>query len=404
MEKRIAAIELGSKKAKLVIGYELNGKPCVVYTLTKPYGEKLLEGGNILNAQKLIDTVKELTSVVDPSVKLKINVSDIVLSLPPYGLEVLNTKQTTGTSDSETKVTSFDIKNLYSIIRNLITSNENSLVDIVPHSFVLDGGRSFVRAPIGDTSSTIQVIANVHILPSHIVKDYKNIFERANVSVKRCIVSPLAALEMINTDPTMPKSYFLVDVGSNSTTVSLVGVKSLYSSTYFDWGGDNITQRIIEEFQINESDAEKYKITYGIDKRIMNFNAPVCTTTKEDGTTEKHSVDELNDIIKVELDSFAKQINTAIDTLLTNLKPSYRNLPMVLVGGGSKLFGLVDYIKPKVPAEEIHLFEPKILGARNATYTNCLGMILVCSKYPTILDEHTPKIGVIQRETNSLVK
>ena len=37
MEKPIAAIELGSKKLKLVVGYEINGNVYVLYTLTKPY-------------------------------------------------------------------------------------------------------------------------------------------------------------------------------------------------------------------------------------------------------------------------------------------------------------------------------------------------------------------------------
>ena len=404
MEKRIAAIELGSKKAKLVIGYELNGKICVLYTLVKPYGEKCIENGTITNPTKVMETIKELTSMVDPSVKLRITISDIVLCLPPYGLEVLNTKQTTGTSSQDYKVTNFDIRNLYSIIRNSISTNNNTLVDIVPHYFILDKGRSFVNAPIGDTSTTVTVNANIHTLPSRIVNEYTGVFTRSNVSVKRCIVSSLAAIEMINLDNNLPKNYFLVDIGSDTTTVSLVGLKSLHASTYFNWGGDNITKQIVEAFNVNEAEAEKYKTMYGIDKRIMNFNAPVCTSTNEDGREDKHGVEELNDIIKSELDSFTRQINTSIETLLMNLKPEYRTLPMILVGGGSKLFGLVDYIKPKVPAEEIYLYEPKVLGARNATYTNCLGMILVCSKYPQMIDEHQPRIGAIQRDPNPIVK
>lgn len=401
MDKPIAAIELGSKKAKLVVGYEINGKPYVLYTLVKPYGAKVIEGGNFSDFQKVVEAIKDLTSVVDPSVKLKLNISDVVLALPPYGLEVLNTKQTTGTTNEEGKVTNFDIKNLYSIIRNCNPSTENSLVDIVPHAFVLDQGRSFVKAPIGETSNTLQVVANVHTLPTHIVSDYSSVITRAHMSVKRNIVSSFAALEMINTDSALPKSYFLVDVGSNATTVSLVGQKSLYSSTFFNWGGDNITQKIVQEFAINEADAEKYKITYGIDKRIMNFNAPVCTSTNEDGTQVKHSIEDLNIIIKNELDSFSKQLNTAIDTLLTNLKPEYRTLPIILVGGGSKLFGMVEYIKPKLTADEIFLFEPKTLGARNATFTNCLGMILVCSKYPTMFDDNHQRVGPISRENSA---
>ena len=46
MEKYVAAIEFGSKKIKLVVGYELDGKVYVLYALTKPYGH-IVEAGSV---------------------------------------------------------------------------------------------------------------------------------------------------------------------------------------------------------------------------------------------------------------------------------------------------------------------------------------------------------------------
>ena len=94
MDKPIAAIELGSKKLKLVVGYEIDGQVYVLYTLTKPYGF-CIEGGNFIDASKVAETIKSIREFTDPSAKLKLNISDVLLCLPPYGLGIYQTRQVT---------------------------------------------------------------------------------------------------------------------------------------------------------------------------------------------------------------------------------------------------------------------------------------------------------------------
>ena len=182
------------------------------------------------------------------------------------------------------------------------------------------------------------------------------------------------------------------------TTVSLVGNKELFASRFFEWGGDRITEKIVETFGINEAEAEKIKITYGIDKREMNFKAPVCRTDDGNGNEIKHYSDELNEIIKSELEIFVKQLNSAIDDLLEPYDSTYKHFPMLLVGGGSRLSGLVEYLEPKVCSEQVITVLPRSMGARNATFTNCLGMILANAKFPSVYDENHPRVTQVTRD------
>ena len=172
---------------------------------------------------------------------------------------------------------------------------------------------------------------------------------------------------------------------------------ALYGSTFFNWGGDNITERIIENFNINEADAEKYKIMYGIDNREMNFKAPICTTDDGTGHEVHHLNDELNAIIKEELNIFVKYLNDAVNEIVAQHDKSYRSFPMLLIGGGAQLNGLVEYITPKVLSETVSIVSPKTLGARNPTFFNCLGMILTHAKYLNLNDEAHPKVGQVTR-------
>ena len=59
MDKNVAAIEFGSKKLKLVVGYEHDGKVYVIYTLTKPYSH-IIEAGKVVDEQLLRQAINEI--------------------------------------------------------------------------------------------------------------------------------------------------------------------------------------------------------------------------------------------------------------------------------------------------------------------------------------------------------
>ena len=400
MEKPIAAIELGSKKLKLVVGYEIDGKVYALYTLVKPYGHAI-EAGDFVDANLVSQTIASVREFTDPAAKLKLNITDVLLCLPPYGLGIYQTRQVTTVVTEDSKISNLDIKNIYALIRNsAYPLNDKALVDVIPESFTLDHGRIFARPPMGESSSTLTVSAKVQTLPKDLVDNYQIVLSNGGMISRRNVIASLAATELISSYPNMPASYILVDIGSNITTVSFVGNNALYGSTFFNWGGDNITERIIESFNINEADAEKYKIMYGIDNREMNFKAPICTTDDGTGQEVHHFNDELNAIIKEELNIFVKYLNDAVNEIVAQHDKSYRSFPMLLIGGGAQLNGLVNYITPKVLSETVDVISPQTLGARNPTFFNCLGMILTHSKYLNLNDEAHPKVGQVTRNTN----
>ena len=70
MEKPIAAIELGSKKLKLVVGYEIDGQVYVLYTLVKPYGHAI-EAGNFVDANRVSQTMPRTQQVLSRCLGIK---------------------------------------------------------------------------------------------------------------------------------------------------------------------------------------------------------------------------------------------------------------------------------------------------------------------------------------------
>ena len=399
MEKPVAAIELSSRQIKVVIGYVIDGDVQIIYTMSKPIGH-LVDAGSIPqdNLATLIAKIKQSCSIEDSGAKLKINISDAVIALPPYGLEVFQTKQETTVVTEDSTVTFQDVKNAYTMVRKCKLPVGNELVDILPTQFILEHGAVYSVPPINQKSSTLTVCAKIHSLPSHIAHSYTNAFRDAGISIKRKIVSPQGAIEIISSFDKHPSDYVLVDIGSDITTVSLVGGKKLYSSRFFNWGGENINSQLKETLQVNSDDAEKFKILYGYDTRELSFDPEICSYENEEGKEIKHTLSEFNACISKELDIFISHLNAALDSLFASYDdPKYKTMPMLLIGGGSSLLGLKEYMNGKVPSKSINLVTPKTLGARNPSLFNCLGMILINSKYPNAYDDNQSKIDSLGR-------
>lgn len=399
MEKPVAAIELCSKSVKIVIGYVLDGKVHILYTLTKEVGP-IIDRGNIIDPSALLSALESFLVIDDSSAKLKINISDAIIAIPPYGVEVYQTKPVVTIIADDGRVSEFDIRNVYTLVRKASLPPNAQLVDIIPASFVLDQGRTYAYPPIGQPSTSLQIFTRLHTLPSRIYNDYRDAVENAGITVKRTIVSSSAAVELLASyGDEFPSDYFLVDIGSDMTTVSLVGYKQLFCSRFFSWGGDDITRDIMEQFDTNASEAEKIKMLYGLDNRKLTFD-PAVSTNEEGAVHAKHTVSELNAIITKQLDTFSKELNNSLSSLLESYQNNekYKTLPMILIGGGSNLYGLKDYLLPKVSNSDIIIATPKSLGARNSSYFNCLGMILMNHKYPNSYDDNNKKVTDLSRD------
>lgn len=395
--KNTIVLEISHKFIKLAMGYVKDDQVFVNFVKKVPIND-LIENGMIKEKAELVKELSRINPVIDDDYNINQLINNINLVLPPYGLEVYHTKQLTSVISPEKVIGELDINNLYSIIRNKRLPVDNDLIDIVPEAFAIDNGNMYAQAPIGKVSSAITGFVKVHTLPKRINQDYSDVIRQANINVSRKVVSTFAATELLATYKDLPETYFLVDIGSDSTSVSLVGKKQLFASRSFSWGGGNITDRIVSKFNIGEVEAEKIKILYGLDKRQLKFNYYVSSTESEEGIN-RHSVDEFNSLIETELDEFFKSMNVAIEQLAQLYKVvDYQNMPIILIGGGSRLKGLVPYLVAKNVYNNIQTVLPRSLGARDPSLFAIIGAIYVENKYPNTSDTEIKNNVNVSRE------
>ena len=381
MKRKTIALEISHKYIKVAAGFVQDDKVYLDFTKKIPINH-LIENGAIKEKDALIKELSRMNPIVDQEYLINLLVNNVSLILPPYGLEVYQTHQMTSVISSEKIINELDIKNIYSIIRNKKLPVDNDLIDIIPEAFSIDNGNMYAQAPIGKTSSAITAYTKVYTVPKRINQEYSDVLKGANIQINRKIVSSFAASELLSTYSDIPANYFLVDIGSASTSVSLIGNKTLLATRSFPWGGDNITDRIVSTFNINEVEAEKIKIMFGLDKRQLKFKYPVCSFETENGNND-HYVEELNQIIETELAEFYMKLLIAIEELAKAYSIiDYQTMPLLLIGGGSKLKGIIPYLVSKNEFNTIEALSPRSIGGRDPSMFALLGAIYINHKYP----------------------
>lgn len=374
MKNLVVALEVSHKFVKIVIGDLYNGKVALSYVKKVPLGH-FIEGGYIKDKESLIGELVKLNPLVSREHDINELLDNVILVLPPLGAQMFQTNTLNTVMSVDKIIEQHDILNIYNIIRNKKLPNEDELVNIIINTYKLDNGEVYSVAPIGKYSASVVVNAKVVTLPHAVSKTYIKPINAAGIKVKQRVVSSLSAVELLKEDPNTPNEYFLVDFGANMTNVSLISNKEAIATRSFIFGSDRITEKLIEKFNISEAQAEKIKILYGIDSHDVKFTNSII------GTNINRN--ELNDAIKTELKEFVSLLNSTMEQITTSYHCVDKTnlIPLIFIGGGSKLIGLKDYLKDNMNNRDIEIVSPKTIGGRDPSLFGVIGAISLYRKY-----------------------
>jgi cell division protein FtsA len=162
---------------------------------------------------------------------------------------------------------------------------------------------------------------------------YKNLnmcFEAANINVAEMYLAPLALADSVLTETEKRSGCALVDLGADTTTVSVYSKNVLRHLAVIPLGGNNITKDIAS-LQMEEHDAEKMKLKY----------ASAYTDNNEIDNNMKYSIDLDR---QVECRKFVEIVEGRLEEIIANV---WCQVPeelcdkllggIILTGGGSNM-------------------------------------------------------------------
>ena len=210
-------------------------------------------------------------------------------------------------------------------------------VDIVPRAYYVDKVETL--NPVGQFGSSIKIKVNL-IVSKPSLKLNLNRLMTFGVPAKDYIVTPLAVGEQILSESDRELGCMLVDIGAETTTVSIYKNKALIYLNTLPLGGRNLTKDVMNGLNVLEETAENVK---------KNINNPLDPANVSSVVIEGVSARDAANYISAR----AGEIIANINQQLADAEVSPDEIKsIVLIGGCAHLGGLqqrlAEIIKIKV--------------------------------------------------------
>src|SRR5574344_367520 len=376
MEKDIAALEIRNKTAALVIGNVIDNKVNITNRIIRPLSVALKDG-EVLDSGSLTNDIKNMLTIEDSKHNIKINVNEVTLVLPPYGLEVYHSQKSTTVISNTSQVDRIDITNAISMLKKeKIPNQNNSIIDIIPNYFSIDGDKKFTEPPLGETSTSLLIDANIYSLPTNFVQDIMDCVQNAGLKIRRNVIAPIGTSHLFETYKYSLDTYVLVDCGRKSTLLSFVGKNVVYASSFFSYGLDDLIDDVTNQFGILKADAEQLVYIYGLDYRKSELNPAICVGSVN-GTSKKFFLEDLNAIVIKYYQKWINLFNNCMDTLMNDYKDMLPNLNVVFIGENTKINYFKEFLSKFLTNYVCNFPILPSIGMQDSVYINCAGAILL---------------------------
>src|SRR5574344_1579788 len=251
----IVAIELGSSKVTGIAGNKNLDGSITVLAVAQEESSSFIRKGVVYNIDK---TAQCLTSIVNKlTTALKTNITKVYVGVGGKSLRSIKNTIVKDLPD-DTIVTQGMVINLMDTNREM-NYPDHEILDVALQEYKVDS--QYQIDPVGIQCNRLE--GNfLNILASNTV--YKNLnicFETAGLSVAEMYMAPLALADSVLTEAEKRSGCALIDIGSDTTTVSVYNKNILRHLAVIPLGGSNITKDIAS-LQMEEDEAEKMKLKY----------------------------------------------------------------------------------------------------------------------------------------------
>ena len=351
-------IDVGSQTTRVVVGEFLRGEknPKIIGV-----GEAATLGmrhGYVTNPDLASVSVKAAVDMAEKSSGIKIKKAFVSVSGTTLRGEISAGETIVSKADGE--VTNLDINKALSDCEDNLSTGNKKIIHIYPLSFRLDGKEVLGRME-GMQGTKIEAKALFITYSMVHLEDLLGVIAEAGVEAIDVIASPIACAGIVLSEKQKIVGVALVDIGAETTSLSVFEDGKLISMHTFSIGGTEITNDIALGFKIPLEKPDELKLG----------NLPAHAGAREEFSSKK-----LNEVIEARLcDIFESVENNLKKIKRAELLPA----GVVFVGGGANTPGLLELSKSvlKLPSSigATDIFGTAKTKLRDPSWFTTLGLL-----------------------------
>ncbi len=374
------SVDIGSDTIKVIVCEFFNNKLNLLTVKTvKTLG---IKKGLIVDVALVKESLMNAIQEVNKALGIKID--RVLTNVPSYLAEF---SVTTGTTSISEMVSSKDIVNSIKNAYSSYKKNGYDILTFLPIDFKVDGRT--IKDPRNIIGSKLEVRGVIISLPEKNIYSVIGLFESIGIKVVDISINGLSNYYALKERESNLKAGLIVDIGKETTNVSLFNKGIMIKDFTLQLGGDDIDNDIAYIYRLEKEDARTIK-------EAFSLTTPEMLDIKE----TYNIVNKLNETVMINKRELSEIINSRVEQILGLIKNKLNDLAnkeigYIIISGGTS--NVLDFQKlaSKILEMKCSLGKINIIGIRENRYSVALGNILYFIEKSELKGE---KIGMLKEE------
>lgn len=330
-DKYIAALEISSSKVIGAIGIVGKSGQLEIIAVEQEKSADSVRYGQIQNIEETSNLINYVMDRLErrPNITPR-EITGVYVGLSGRSLRSIPIDVSMALPD-DTEITDSIIERLKANALEADIDSSLEIVDAVPRIFIV--GKTETPRPKGMMGNQISATYDLIVARPAIQNNLKRVLsDRLGLDIKGIEVTALATGQIALNEHEKKLGCMLVDIGAETTTVTIYTRGYLVYYATLPFGGRNITRDLMALNEL-ENKAEELKINFG------NAIAPNTLSQEKVG---RHKQSDISNYVVAR----AEEIVANIVEQINYAKLTERDIPegIVLCGGGARLNGMVELI------------------------------------------------------------
>ncbi len=369
MRKIYTGVDIGSDAIKIVTIEKHKGKFNVLASVS--VSSSGIKKGLITDVPLASASIKKCLKELET--KLGTKIDKVVATVPSNNREFEILTGSTIIKSVDETVTGDDV---YACLQDAVKGSKEKGVEVItvtPVEYTLDSTKN-IKNPIGMYGKDLKVKVVVATVPRKNLVSIVKVFEAINVEVVDATFSSIGDYYAVKNDDLDRNVVVMVNIGSETTDVSIFNKGVMVKNQILDIGSDKIDNDISFVHKISNKEIDKIKKTFAVASRKYADKEEIYRLSNKFNVKIEINQYELAEIIEARMNEILKTIKRRINDL-TNKQIGY----IIITGGITDMMGM-GILVDDIFVRDTTILNLNILGIRSNIYSSSYGV----SKY---LDE-----------------
>ena len=363
MRKFIASLDIGSHTIKLIVGEIVKNKINILACVDTP--SRGIKKGYIINGESAREALREVFNKAEDI--LGISIKKVIATIPSTYAECFLSSGTMVVQSEDKVIRNSDIvKAMQKCVANKIDETKE-LVTVLPTGFKVN--EDIVNNPLNMIAEKFTMKSVVITVPKKNIVGINACLKSIGVELVDIVLSPLGDYYQNKTKEFNKQIGAVINIGEETTTVSIFNRGILTNIEVIDIGGDTINNDLSYVYKIAKEDARYLK------EHLALAHTRLAQPNESLSFTDKHGeIVKINqyDASEIVMDRITEIINLAKKqiNILTKKEISY----IILTGGVTESVDF-DILMEELIGNRGKISNVEEIGARNNVYGTAIGMI-----------------------------